>query len=105
MEGEDVEVCVELMKSYGPGMMDGSCEDLEPLGLEWQGVEGTEEDPWLLVSDGGLRGTRGGIGIVLARRNRILELRGYGIRVHKGDSTELERLGKAVLLRTTRGIT
>ena len=81
--------------------MAGSDEDLEPMGLDWQGVEGTEEDPWLLVSDGGLSGSRGGIGIVLARRKMIVEARGYGLRVHKGDSTELEWLGKAVLLRTT----
>ena len=39
--------------------------------------------------------------LFLARRNRIVEARGYGLRVHKGDSTELEWLGKAVLLRTT----
>ena len=54
-----------------------------------------------MVSDGGLKGIRSGIGIVLARKNRILEVRGYALRAHKGDSTELEWLGKAVLLRAT----
>ena len=41
MAGEDVEVCCNLMKCYGLGLMAGSDEDLEPLGLDLQGVEGT----------------------------------------------------------------
>ena len=34
MVGEDVEICMDLLKCYGLGMMDGASAGLEPLGLE-----------------------------------------------------------------------
>ena len=45
------------------------------------------DEPWLLVADGGLRGHRGGIGLVLARGFRVVEVRGFGMRIHNGNST------------------
>ena len=69
--------------------------------MEWQDEEGTEDDPWLLISDGRLKGVRGGIGIVLARWNRILEARRYGFKCPPGRFDGAVWLGKSVLLQTT----
>ena len=56
---------------------------------------GGDEEPWLLATDGGLRGDRGGIGMVLAKAGRILEVRGFVMRVHAGSSTAMEQLAKS----------
>ena len=58
-------------------------------------------DPWLLVADGGLRGHRGGIGLVLARGFGVVEVRGFSMRIHNGNSTALEWLVKAEILSLT----
>ena len=60
-----------------------------------------DDEPWLLVSDGGLRGHRGGVGLVLARHGTIVAVRGYSLLVHAGSSTVMEWIAKALLLLVT----
>ena len=87
-EGDDVEKTQDLLKAYGIARLLVRGEAPEPMGRMLMDEDSTE--PWLLVADGGLRGNRGGIGMVLARGLKVVEVRGYGMRIHEGNSTAME---------------
>ena len=99
--GEDVARLWELLKAYGIHVCTSRGDG---VGLISPGL-GSDEEPWLLVSDGGLRGHRRGVGLVLARHGTIVAVRGYGLLVHAGSSTMMEWIAKALLLLVTAHLT
>ena len=94
--GADVDSVWRRMRAYG---VEESKE--RALRLE-RALSGGGEGPWLLHSNGGLRGTRGGIGVVVARGGEIKYAAGFGILVHAGHSTCMEWMGQGVMLRMAR---
>ena len=95
--GHDVEVTKLLLSAYGIGVV---LEGEEKRPIPRVSLAGT--GGWILVSDGGLRNNRGGIGFVVARGEEILAVRSMGIRVHAGNSRAMEWLAKAAMLLMTQ---
>ena len=64
----------------------------------------TTDEPWLLVSDGGLRGHQAGIGVVLAQGMEVRKVAGYGLCVHARDSKVMEWIAKGMVLFLSSGL-
>ena len=61
---EDVEQTRDLLKVYGIEKLQE--RGVAPAPMARLLVDEDSDEPWLLVADGGLRGNKGGIGLVLA---------------------------------------
>ena len=57
-QGQDGEATRRMIKVCGMALCDSRSAELEPMGRN--PIEEDEDSPWLLVTDGGLRGDRGG---------------------------------------------
>ena len=60
--------------------------------------------PWILNTDGGLKGDKAGIGIVIAKGTHIYYVKGYSLLVHAAHSTCIEGIAKATALRVSNGL-
>ena len=70
--GDDVQQLWRVLRAFKIVLLtEGGAPLLRPMA-----PSGGDDEAWLLVTDGGLRGNRGGIGMVLAKAGRVLEVRG-----------------------------
>ena len=99
-EGVDVHSTRRVMQQYGISVLQQRGSSLE----HWVPKFPATEEPWLLVSDGGLRGHRAGVGVVLAQGMEVRQVTGYGICVHAGDSTVMEWIAKGMVLLQSSGL-